>query len=464
MNVASLIGGLRNPATTNRKIFRAAATVGVFSTGVKLISMFKEVSVAAYFGRGDAVDAFLIAFILPSFIVSLISLQLNAALVPTFIEVRDREGHDSAQQLLSTTMLWSQLLLIALTFALAAFGPMLVHVLAPSFPAAKLSLCVHLLYAMLPLIVLSGASTTCAAVLNASGCFWGPAVSPVFIPGATLVLLLTGGRAWGGWALAVGAVIGAASETAFLMMLLHREGMHIKACAGIDTPAARQVRAQYIPMLASGLLTSAVTVVDQGMASWLQPGSVAALVYGNRIVSVVVGLSATSLTAAVIPYFSEMVNAQRWEECRQTLRTYTRVLITIMTPVAAAIILFSPTIVRLLYQRGAFTPQDTVTVSRVQGMYALQIPFYAAGLLYVRLLTAMKRNDLVMISSGINLGLDVVLNIVCMKWMGVAGIALSTSLFYVGSLTFAVYMGRKLLREADHTPATHLVIGEEACV
>ena len=78
-------------------------------------------------------------------------------------------------------------------------------------------------------------------------------------------------------------------------------------------------------------------------------------------------------------------------------------------------------------------------------MYALQIPFYAAGLLYVRMLTAMKRNDLVMISAGISLTLDVVLNLVCMRFMGVAGIALSTSLFYAASLLFAFIMARRLL-------------------
>ena len=70
-------------------------------------------------------------------------------------------------------------------------------------------------------------------------------------------------------------------------------------------------------------------------------------------------------------------------------------------------------------------------VANVQAMYALQIPFNVMAMLYMRLLTAMDRNDLVMAIAGINLALDVVLNLICMKFFGVAGIALSTSLFYV---------------------------------
>jgi putative peptidoglycan lipid II flippase len=184
------------------------------------------------------------------------------------------------------------------------------------------------------------------------------------------------------------------------------------------------------------------------MAAWLQPGSVAALAYGNRIVSVVVGLTATSLSAAVIPHFSEMVGAQNWKACQHTLRTYTRLLLATMIPISALLIVTSNIIVRHLFQHGAFSAQDTAVVSRVQAMYALQIPFYAAGLLYVRMLTAMRRNDLVMISAGINLILDIVLNLICIRLLGVAGIALATSLFFIGSMSFAFVMASRLLSRA----------------
>jgi putative peptidoglycan lipid II flippase len=166
------------------------------------------------------------------------------------------------------------------------------------------------------------------------------------------------------------------------------------------------------------------------------------------MVSVIVGLASTSLTAAVIPYFSEMVAAGNWEACQHTLRTYTRMLFATMIPVAALLIVMSPTVVRCLFQRGAFSAQDTVIVSRVQAMYALQIPFYAAGMLYVRMLTAMRRNDLVMISAAINLALDIVLNLICMRFLGVAGIALATSLFFLGSMLFTFVMARRLLARA----------------
>jgi putative peptidoglycan lipid II flippase len=460
MGVASIITVLQRPTTVNRRIFHAAATVGVFTVLTKAVAMAKELAVANYFGRGDAIDAFLFAFMVPAFAVTLIVLSMNAALIPTYIEVREHEGKEAAQRLLSSSTLWCQMLALGLSLLMAVAGPALLHALAPSFGEAKLALTVHLFYAMLPIIVLTAVSGCCGAVLNASGCFWLPAITPMLTPIVTLLLLL-GTPRLGVWALVIGVVSGALFETVVLAAALAGRGISIMPRWWGSSTALQQVRSQYIALLFGGVLTSGVTIVDQTMAAWLQPGSVAALAYGNRIVGVIVGVAATSLTAAVVPCFSEMIAKAQWEQCRHTLNTYTRLIVAVMLPVSVVIVAGSPWIVRLMFQRGAFTAADTALVARVQAMLALQIPFYAAGLLHVRLLTALKRNDLVMISAAINLGLDVILNLICMRFFGLPGIALSTSLFYVGSLGFATVMARRLLREAPLTAALH--VRNEAC-
>ncbi len=457
MNVLTLVRDFRTPSTVNRRIFRVAGLVGILSTGVKLIAMFKELTVARYFGRNDSVDAFLMAYLLPGFLVALIAGSLNAALIPTFIRVRKEEGQAAAQRLFSSCMVWSQSLLVILAVIVAATAPYLLHAMAPGFSASKLQLCTNLLYAMLPLILLSGVVTNFSAILNSTNCFWLPAVSPMLTPLLTFILISMRAPSWGPWSLVAGALLGGLCECILLGLALRSRDINILPRWHGATLGVRQVGFQYIPLLVAAVFTSGATFVDQSMAAWLQPGSVAALGYGNRIVSVIVGLTAASLSAAVIPYFSEMVAAKDWEGCQHTLRTYTRILLLIMTPVCVLLIALSPVIVRFLFQRGAFTAQDTIVVSQVQSMYALQIPFYAAGLLYVRMLTALRRNDLVMISAGISLVFDVILNLICMRFWGVAGIALSTSLFYVASLSFAFIMARHLLRRNAAAAQTKLV-------
>ena len=91
-------------ASVNRSIFGAALIVAAFTVVAKLVSVAKELTVAGSFGTSDALDAYLIAFLLPSFTISVVAGSFNAALIPTFIKVRDRQGHEPAQRLLSTVM------------------------------------------------------------------------------------------------------------------------------------------------------------------------------------------------------------------------------------------------------------------------------------------------------------------------------------------------------------------------
>jgi putative peptidoglycan lipid II flippase len=59
----------------------------------------------------------------------------------------------------------------------------------------------------------------------------------------------------------------------------------------------------------------------------------------------------------------------------------------------------------------------------------------------------LRRTDLIFYCGALNLALDVVLNLVLMRWYGVAGIALATSLWTVSTFIFLWYWTRKLLPE-----------------
>src|SRR2546428_6089267 len=113
------------PLSTNRKIFRAAVVVGTFTVVAKVGATAKELVVARWFGRGDVLDAFLIAFLLPSFFVNLVAGAFHFALIPTFIQVRETEGRGAAQRLF--------LRVPAPSLGILAGPPLLLGPSAPSF-------------------------------------------------------------------------------------------------------------------------------------------------------------------------------------------------------------------------------------------------------------------------------------------------------------------------------------------
>jgi putative peptidoglycan lipid II flippase len=120
----------------------------------------------------------------------------------------------------------------------------------------------------------------------------------------------------------------------------------------------------------------------------------------------------------------------------------------VSAPIAVLLIGGSHPLVRVALQHGAFKARDTAVVAGVLAMYAIQIPFFVASRVYYRFIIAMRRTDLALYCGILNLVLDVVLNLVLMRWLGVAGIALATSLWTVTTFLFFWYWTRKLLLEA----------------
>jgi putative peptidoglycan lipid II flippase len=116
-------------------------------------------------------------------------------------------------------------------------------------------------------------------------------------------------------------------------------------------------------------------------------------------------------------------------------------------PLVLALMAFSRPLVRLIFERGSFTNADSDLVSHIQICYFIQIPFYICGMLFARFLSSIRRNDLLMYGSGISLILDISLNLILMRTMGIAGIALSTSLVLLFSFLFLGAWSARLLSQ-----------------
>src|SRR5262249_15961993 len=190
--------------TTNRKIFRAASIVGTLSVVGKGAATVKELVIARWFGRGDDVDAFLIAFLLPVFVLNIGMSALAYVLVPVFADARQTEGQESSQRLLSSLALLSCAALLTIAALLGLLAPFYLPLLGHGFSPAKLALTRNLVYLLLPWIFFSGVANLAASILNACEKFALPALVPLVTPVLTICLVVLAARRWGIFVLAFG--------------------------------------------------------------------------------------------------------------------------------------------------------------------------------------------------------------------------------------------------------------------
>jgi putative peptidoglycan lipid II flippase len=430
-----------------RHVLHAATTVAVVSAAVKVIAIAKEFVLAGVYGRSDAMDAYLAAALIPNLLVNLFAESMNQALIPTLVRVRIEEGVARAQQLLAYSMMRLVLILVAASVGMAALAPVAFPLIASNFSAPKLEFSVHLFYALLPVVLLAGIASNCTAVLNTTYRFAVPALAPALMPLSIMAFALLIGKQCGVWAIVCGSLVGTTAYAVSMARMMNGHGYRFRLSWGGQSQAANEVARQYAPVLLSSVVASGGLLADQAMAAMLPAGSVSALVYAGRFTSVVVSLLGGAMAAALTPHFSVLVAHKDWEGCRRSLRHWSAITALVSVPIAIALVAGAPLLVRLTLQHGVFTKYDTAAVAPVMAMYALQIPFFAVSRIYYRFVLAMRRTNLILYCGTINLILDIALNLLLMRWMGLPGIALATSIWTGATLAFLWFWSHRLLKE-----------------
>lgn len=414
-------------ASTNRRIFSGVLIVATMTLLVKVLAAAKELVVADFFGTSEIVDAFLFAFLLPSFAINVLSGSFSAALMPTYIRTRENKGQQAADKLFSSIMLIGLLFLVSAAIILAIVAPTLLDLLGSGFSEQTMALTQSMLYWLLPVIVLTGWQRLFATIMNAGERFLLVAFTPVITPICTVIALITLAQQWGIYTLVAGVAVGASLELLVLILAAKLKNIPLLPKWNGVSDELRTVIGQYTPMIAGAFIMSGTVLVDLSMAAMLEPGSVATLNYANKVVAMILGIGAMALGTAVLPHFSRLVGEDDWDALRDTFKTYAGLITVITLPVTMLLFFTSEFIIHQLFERGAFTVEDTQRVGQVQSYYILQLPFYMLGILGVRLISAIAKNDILMKIAMVNLIFNIAGNYFFMKYLGVAGIALSTT-------------------------------------
>lgn len=416
---------------THGRVLASAAMLGGMVVLVKLVAFAKDWLVARRFGASDELDAFLVALVIPSYAVVVLAHSFGMAFMPTYIRVAHRDGAPAAKRLAASALLSGTAVLIAITLALALAARYLLPWIGTGFDASKLVLAASLFYVLAGVLIASGISTILAAVLNADERFAVAAMAPMAVPLVTVLVFWFGQERYGIYALATGTLAGFICETVVLSVAALGRGLLAwPRWDGFDA-SLRFVGRQYVPVAIGSLLMSSSLVVDQAMAASLGSGSVSVLNYGNKIVALVLGVVAVSLSTVLFPRFSRLIAEGRRTELTHTIRVFSALIVAASIPLIVVLMIFSEPLVRLVFERGAFTPETTAAVSEVQRWLLPQIPFYVLVMVGYRLLSALDGNALLLRIGALNLFMNVTGNLVFMHWFGVKGIAMSTSLVYV---------------------------------
>lgn len=424
-------------------IQRAAGILILGTLSIQGLGFVKSLFIAAFYGTSGELDAYMLALAPIRLVSGVILGAVQAALIPRYLELRTNKGTDYAISFfLSCTGL---ILGVCIFIAIALFfgSPYLAVALAPGFTPYQTQVTTFLLqWATLYLVFVLLAEMG-IFLFQAHRQFFMAAALPLLNGGVSLGYIICF-RRQGVPSLLYGLILGLSLQT--IVTIYHWRTWRTVPVRFFSPrhPDMRKTFAAMIPLLLGASFGQVNMVIDQIMASTLPAGSIAALNYAARLHNTMTMLSITIVSQAVFPFLAQQAAEGDLQALHTTFSVTLKRLLTLLLPLTALILLLGTPLVRLLFQRGAFSAQSTLATAGAWKAYALGLPIQAVRHFTIRLFNAFQDNMPLMYLEAVSIVLNILLNVLFMRWWGHIGIAVSTACVYL--LTTCVLLYQLYLR------------------
>ncbi|HEV8633130.1 MAG TPA: murein biosynthesis integral membrane protein MurJ [Chloroflexota bacterium] len=346
----------------------------------RVLGLGREAVVVGLYGLTADSSSFATAATVPTMVFDLlVGGAISAALVPVLSE-------HAADRPTFGRIVGAFLALAVVAMALAALvlelaAPLVVALLGAAREPELFAETTLLLRIMLPAVLFLGAAGVVQAALQARGRFAYTAISAAGFNAGIIAVGLALGPTHGPPALAVGLVLGAALQLAVQWPGLRdafRSGLILRP--DWRHPAVGRALRLYAPVAAGLVLSQVGIAVDRYLAWTTGDGSIAMMRTATTLVQLPLGLVATALSFAVLPSLSRAADDA---EFRGTLSFGVRLALLLMVPMTLGLVVLREPVLRLLFERGAFTPANTVLTGQAFVWYAPQMPFWAVDQLLI---------------------------------------------------------------------------------
>ncbi|MGH2921533.1 MAG: murein biosynthesis integral membrane protein MurJ [Gaiellaceae bacterium] len=434
---------------------RLARSTAIFSlaTGLsRILGLIREIVSAYFFGTRGAINAFTVAFQIPNLIRAIVAdAALSSAFVPVFTELQER-GERARAWRVASSLIW--LLLLGLT-ALTALFVLLAPLIIPLFelPAEHEDLAVRLSQILFPIVVLLGISGIVVGILNSYEHFTVPALTPVFWNLAIIAGLVVGVPQAGSeeaelYVYAGSIVVGTVIQLLLPLPWLSGRDGQLRAVIDWRDPAVRRVFALMLPVsLGLGLINFNALVATFFAARYIDPEiAPTAIDKAFRIYMLPQGMFSVAVATVLFPRLARLAARAEMDDFRHTLALGLRQIGFLLIPASAVSAVLAHPIVRLLYERGDFEPDQTPVVANALAAFSLGLAFNGAMLMLNRAFFSLQAPWTPTLLALGSLALNTALNFALYR-VGTWGLPLATSIANIaGTAALLVVLRRRLGR------------------
>jgi peptidoglycan biosynthesis protein MviN/MurJ (putative lipid II flippase) len=424
----------------HKRIARSALVLLVFVIAGKCIGASKEMAIAYRYGISGTVDAYQLALTLITWLPAMLTSELSVVLVPALVALRK----DKAQQNRFLSELEGLGLVIGIVFSLLLCfcWPHMVGFFSGNLSDSTREMCRQMVLGMTPIGVLTFMICISAARLQASEKHINTLLECV--PALGLLVFVLGARNNTSiMPLVLGTTIGFVVQATWLRMLAR------KADSGPAFPRISMQASQWPgtirsmgTLMVGSVVASLWLPADQYFMAQLGDGAIATLGYANRLLSLLLSMGALAISRAALPILSEMLFLGDHARARSTALKWSVLMLAVGIVGACIAYVLAPYAIALLFQKGAFTTEDTIAVTSLFRVGLVQVPFSFGMCALVQLFASETRYKAISVISVLGFAIKLTANVILVRLYGTKGVLLATGLGAAGILACYVFWTR----------------------
>ena len=448
------------------QVVRALGSIGAATLASRVLGFVRDMVVALAFGAGPVTDAFFVAFRIPNMLRRLLAEgALSTAAIPVFSDYLVNAPRQEFFRMVRAVVAMALIVLGVVTVIGVAGAPWLVRIIAPGFgdEPGQLALAVLLTRVMFPYLLLVGLAALAMGLLNAEGRFFTAALGP-----ALLNVGMIGGVLFGAsrldppiLALAIGVLVGGVGQLAVQLPELRALGIPLGPSAELSHPALARIGRLLLPAVFGLAALQVMVFINTLLASLLPSGSISFLYYADRVMEFPLGVFGVALASASLPAMSRQAAAGDVRGVAGTLNFALRLSAFIAVPATVGLLLLREPITRVLFERGRFTPADTLATSAALACYAVGLAGFSGARIAAQAFYAVRAPGIAVRMGIIAVAVNIVAALSFMTMgIGHPGLALASSIgAWVNLVALAIAArrrfgplgGRAIARSASRT-------------
>lgn len=391
------------------------------------ISFGTQLLLACFCGATAERDAHFAALTIPAYIHSLFSGSIGVLLLPHLVQYGNKHTKQQTQVYASAVLNWCLLLLLVMVAVLFCSAPSIMQIMLPSFRWQLLDVSTALFRIQLFIMLLGVLTSLLGVIFHACHSFLLPGIAPLLAGLPALISVPLLGPVIGIASIAYGALAGACVSLLFMVVLVRKQ-CDFRWQWAFRVRHTGAVFAAALPLFATGILFRSTTLIERFFAARMPAGALSYTGSASQIIVILSTIISGGIATTSYPLLSRYWSASSQAALATTFVRVIQFITCITFPVIVLFITAGTDIVQIVFERGAFTANDTTALYYTLVALMGNFLFGSIGNVTGRMVYLSRNTWATSVIATAELLVYVVAAMVLTTYLGYVGLALSLSI------------------------------------